>query len=158
MEFEPFENCVIAFSFTPAVIAKRVEHGVPPVESRIKAMAKLAELGWNLGLRLDPLIYHDGFEKSYEKLVADIFQSVPSKAIHSVSLGPMRFPKAMFARISQLYSDDRLLAGPLSPSNGMVSYKRALEEEMTEICSSLMEKYVPKEKFFHCTPWTSDVV
>ena len=158
VEFEPFENCVIAFSFTPAVIAKRVEHGVPPVESRIKAMAKLAELGWNLGLRLDPLIYHDGFENSYEKLVTDIFRSVPSTAIHSISLGPMRFPKAMFARISQLYPDDRLLAGPLSPSNGMVSYKRALEEEMTEICSSLMEKYVPKEKFFHCTPWTSDVV
>ena len=61
VEFEPFENCVIAFSFTPAVIAKRVEHGVPPVESRIKAMAKLAESGWNLGLRLDPLIYHDAW-------------------------------------------------------------------------------------------------
>ncbi|HIC74848.1 MAG TPA: DNA photolyase [Candidatus Marinimicrobia bacterium] len=153
LKTEPFENCVTAFSFTPAEISEKTEHGVPPVASRIEAMAKLAEAGWKVGLRLDPLIYHKGFENSYSKLVRDIFNAVPPEAVHSTSLGPMRFPKAMYDRIVRLYPDDRLLAGPLSPSNGMVTYRRHVEEEMTEVCRALLGEYVPEEKFFHCTPW-----
>jgi len=150
---EPFDNCITAFSFTPEEISEKTEDGVPPVKSRIKAMNRLAERGWPLGLRLDPLICHDGFKSTYRRLVNDIFTAVPAKAFHSVSLGPMRFPTAMFDTIAKLYPENRLLAGPLHRSNGMVTYQKEVEEEMTQFCRSLLSEHLPTEKFFYCTPW-----
>ncbi len=154
LKTEPLDNCVTAFSFTPAEISEKVEHGVPPVKRRIEAMKQLAERGWPLGLRLDPLIYHGRFESNYRRLVNDLFAAVPAEAFHSVSLGAMRFPKAMFDPMVKLYPDELLLAGPLHPSNGMVTYRREVEEEMTQFCRSLLGDYLPAEKFFHCAPWS----
>ncbi len=154
IDSKPFDNCVTAFSFTPAEISEKIEDGVPPVSNRIKAMKQLAEQGWKLGLRLDPLIYHDGFESTYRRLVKNIFAAVEAKAFHSVSLGPMRFPRAMYDKIAKLYPENRLLAGPLHRSNGMVSYQKKVEKEMTQFCRSLLMEHLPTEKFFHCTPWS----
>ncbi len=58
---EAFPNCIAAFSFTPGEFSKSLERGVPPVEQRIAAAAKLAGRGWRIGLRFDPLLYGHGF-------------------------------------------------------------------------------------------------
>ena len=64
-----------------------------PVERRIEAMSKLAERGWPIGLRIDPLIAGPEFEKSYRELVDSVFQNVPAERIHSATVGPMRLHK-----------------------------------------------------------------
>ena len=153
---EPFENCVIAFSFTPAEISEKTEHGVPPVSRRILMMEKLVKTGWKVGLRLDPIIFHEGYKDNYRRLVNSIFKSIPAESFHSVSLGAMRFPKKMFERIERLYPDSALLAGPLQPTNGLATYHREIEEEMMQFCRSLLAEHLAMEKFFQCTPWAGE--
>ena len=149
---EPIPNCVVAFSFTPDNISKNLEHGVPPVKSRINAMKKLAKLGWLLGLRFDPLIYHKGWEENYVKLFQFVFEQIPESSIHSVSLGPLRFPTNMFDTITRLYPEEKLFAGPLEKRNGMMSYKKEIEDEMHLFCSNKLKSYIPESLFFACTP------
>ena len=62
LENEPLENVVTAFSFTPEEISSQLEHGVPSVSSRIQAMKKLTDRGWQVGLRIDPLIDCEDFQ------------------------------------------------------------------------------------------------
>ena len=150
LNHEVIPNCVVAYSFTPENISQKLEHGVPPVTRRIQTMEKLAEKGWQVGIRLDPLIYHEGYQKNYSELIQNIFHTIPVENIHSVSTGPMRFPEKMFYTIEQLYPDEHLFAGPLENRNGLTSYSEKIEKEMMNYCDTILEKYIPKEKRYSC--------
>ncbi|HBL27051.1 MAG TPA: DNA photolyase, partial [Acidobacteria bacterium] len=61
LEMEALPNVIVAFSFTPEEVQRSLEHLTPPVDRRLRAMAKLQERGWKLGLRFDPVIYCEGY-------------------------------------------------------------------------------------------------
>ena len=147
---EPLPNCVVAFSFTPHEISESVEHQVPPVARRIQAMQRLAERGWRLGLRFDPLIYTEDFRHLYRGLFQQVFAAIDAATLHSVSLGPFRLPRAFFQRLERLYGDDRLIAGPFEDRGGMVSYRRELEEDMVGFVTEQLLERVSRETFFPC--------
>jgi len=150
LNHEVIPNCVVAYSFTPENISQKLEHGVPPVKKRIQTMKSLAEKGWRVGIRLDPLIYHESYKKNYRKLIQEIFYMISVESIHSVSTGPMRFPEKMFHTIKQLYPDERLFAGPLKNRNGLTSYSEEIETEMMNFCNTILENHLPKNKLFSC--------
>lgn len=144
------EQCIIAFSFTPEPISKKIEHGVPSVQARIHAMQHLAKQGWKLGLRLDPLIDSHAFEDHYQQLIDDIFSQVPASHFHSVSIGPMRFPKEMYHRITALYPTEPLFAQPLSDREGLHSYPPEREAEMAAFVSKKLLEYIDPAFLFKC--------
>ena len=74
----------------------------------------LASKGWKIGLRFDPLIHGKDWKDLYTKMIIMVFNSIPVSSIHSVSFGPLRFPKQMFKDIFKLYPDEPLFSGPLS--------------------------------------------
>jgi spore photoproduct lyase len=150
LDAEPFERCVVAFSFTPEEVSRALEHQVPSVERRLRAMARLAERGWRLGLRFDPLIYSRGYQRQYAELYDKVFAAVPVESLHSVSLGPFRLPTGFFRRLERLYPDEPLIAGPLDDRGGMVSYRSDLEAEMVGHCTEELLRRVPREVFFPC--------
>ncbi len=145
---EAFPNCIAAFSFTPEESSKSLEHGVPPVEQRIAAAAKLAARGWRIGLRFDPLLYAPGYESRYSELFESVFRALPPEAIHSVGFGAFRLPRDYFSRMARLYPEERLFASPLEERSGMVSYPPAVEEEMSEFCRERLRERVPAERLF----------
>ena len=154
LNLEPFDSCIIAFSFTPNEIAKKNEHGTPSVSSRIDAMKKLSDKGWKVGLRLDPLIYHINFKKNYKKLINDIFSKVNINSFHSVSIGAMRFPNQMYNQILDLYPDEELLVNSLTKRNKMISYPTNIEQEMINDCKKYLSKYIEKDKIFAFNPYS----
>ncbi len=147
---EPFPTCVVAFSFTPQEVSESLEHGVPSVERRIAAMRQLAERGWRLGLRFDPLIYSAGYRRRYRRLFDQVFAGVDVGSLHSVSLGPFRLPRPFFRRLETMYGDEPLVAGPFEERGGMVSYGREVEEEMVEFCTAELMARAPRSVFFPC--------
>ena len=152
LKLDPHPRCVVAFSLTPDPIARALEHKAPPVQQRIRAMSQLAEAGWPLGLRFDPLIMHEEYRETYAALFKAVFSALPTEAIHSVSLGPLRFPKAMARRIMKLYPEEKLFAGPLVREGSMVSYPASMEREMVDYCTDALRDYVPESVFFRCSP------
>jgi spore photoproduct lyase len=145
---EPSPNVVVAFSFTPEPIRRALESGVPSVGRRLDAMARLAERGWRLGLRFDPLIYTENFRELYRGLLDETFARVPVESLHSISLGPFRLPRGVFKEMARLMPEDRLLAGPLEDRDGLVSYRRDLEEEIVGECSRMILERAPASILF----------
>lgn len=150
LEEHPFANCVVAFSFTPEEISSEIEHKVPSVLKRLTAMKKVAEQGWMIGLRFDPLIYHPEFKKIYTKLIDDIFKHLDSSSLHSVSLGPLRFPDKMYQKIVRLYPHDALFSQPLHFENKIFSYPNELEQSMKQIVNQQLIKYIDHTLLFEC--------
>lgn len=150
LEQTPFPQCIVAFSFTPAEIAEEIEHKVPSVNKRIQAMREVAERGWLIGLRFDPLIYHPEFKKLYENLFNTIFSSISSQSLHSISMGPLRFPEKMFQKILKLYPHDPLLSHPLYKQGNVFSYKQEIEQDMKKDLQGLIKNYASESKVFEC--------
>ena len=150
-ERQALENVVVAFSLTPAEVAAAVEHKAPPLERRIAAMRDLAERGWKIGLRLDPLIDYADFDGGYRRLVEAIFAEVPESSVHSATFGPLRFPKEMLSRITKLYPEEKLFAVPFElRSDGLASYPEARETALRAQVSDLLTERLGSERAFDC--------
>lgn len=150
---EPIPNCIIAYSFTPAEIASAIEYKTPPVSKRLQALQRLQAHGWQIGLRIDPLIYQEGVKEQYEKLFEQVFQCVDTGLLHSVSLGSFRLPKSYYQALSRLYPEEVLFASPLAETgDGMVTYREAIRDDLLSFCKSALLSYIPEDKFFPCEP------
>ena len=148
LDLEALPNVVVAFSFTPEEIQASVENLTPSAGRRIRAMERLQERGWRLGLRFDPLIYHEDFRAQYRRLYGQVFGAVRPQGLHSVSLGPFHLSPDHFRTVVRLYPDDPFFAGPFEEDGSSVGYRRDLEEEMVGFCREELLRHVPGEIFF----------
>lgn len=142
-------NVVVAFSFTPERAGRALENGVPPQNVRLGAMRTLAERGYRLGLRFDPLLYTKDYREQYRELFESVFSAIPPQNLHSVSFGPFRAPRDYFHRMQKLYPDERLFA-TVTDSERMVSYPEAVETEMRETCEHELRRFVDDAILFPC--------
>lgn len=150
LRLQPAANVVVAFSLTPAGAAAAVEHGAPPVAARIDALAELAAAGWPVAVRLDPLLWYDGWRRGYVELIDRLAAALRRDALHSISIGPLRFPRAMFHRIESMYPDDPLLAGPLQRRGPLASYGREREAELAGVVGERLAAAFPGVGVFTC--------
>jgi spore photoproduct lyase len=148
LDLEALPNVVVAFSFTPDEVQRSYEYLTPSVDRRLRAMEKLQERGWKLGLRFDPLVYNEDYREQYRRLYAQVFEHLRADHLHSVSLGPFRLTPGHFATLEHLYPDETLLAGPLTDvENGHIGYRKSLEEEMSAFCTAELLRHIPREVF-----------
>ena len=150
LKYKSFNNCVIAFSFTPENISKLVEHKVPSVKKRIDAMKKLVEKGWKIGLRFDPIVPACNFGKIYEELFKKIANSIPEKNIHSISFGMMRFPKKMFKKIIKENNDTKINNLSFENRNGIYTYSKVNEKKFENIIIGKLNKHLKNVPVFNC--------
>ena len=146
----PLPNVVTAFSFTPDEISEQLEHRVPSVSSRIRAMEKIAGLGWPVGLRIDPLIDCVNFEERYRALFDKLFANLPPDSVHSVSLGAFRVPVSYFKKMEKLYPEEPLFAGKFEKRGNFTGYRQEIEQDRSAFCQDELLKRIPKEKLFQC--------
>jgi spore photoproduct lyase len=147
---EAFPRCIVAFSLNPDEIATKVEAKAPSLERRLDALLKLQTHGWQIGLRFDPMIYQLGYQQQYQHLFEQVFSVIKLESLHSLSLGAFRLPEKYFKKVHKLFPDEKLFVSPLENNQGMISYKEALEQEMTHFCTEQLLRYIPKELFFPC--------
>ena len=156
-ETAPLSNVVIAYSLTPDQTAATLEHKAPSVEKRLAALAELAERGWNVGLRFDPVLYELRYQDLYQRLFEDVFDRVPQNSIHSVTLGPFRMPKPYFRNVTRLYPDEALFAGPFESRDKMISYSKDCEQHMMSFCYDQLLRHTAADKIFTCSPSSRDL-
>lgn len=149
---QAFSNCIVAFSLTPDRISQQVEHKVPLLEKRLQAMQQIADHGWQLGLRFDPLIYANNFEDLYAELIEQIFMKITAAQVHSVSIGPLRFPAKMYQRLIRLYPNDNILAHPLYKRENYFSYRQEVDMVMKDFVRQYLQHYLPSTLIFECNP------
>lgn len=149
-KIDPLERAVVAFSFTPQEISTQLEKGVPSVKTRIAAMQKVAEQGWKVGLRIDPILDCKDFENRYFNLFREIFENIPEKAIHSISMGAFRMPKGFYKKIEKQYPEEALFAGGFHTENGYTGYLTETETRLKKKCKNLLTNWTSSKKIYTC--------
>lgn len=87
LEIRPHNQVIISFSLNADEVAKRWENRAPSVSRRIEAAQKLSQAGYEVRIRIDPMVPVTNWEKHYSNLVIDIFaRFVPAR----ITLGSLR--------------------------------------------------------------------
>ena len=147
LDRDPFDRCIVAWSMTPPDVSRSLEHKTPPVRKRLEAMRTLQDRGWRTGLRIDPLIYSEGFREQYGGLFDLIFEEIRVDRLHSVTLGPFRLPEHMHKDMRSLYPEEELFASNLDEQDGVVSYEKEIETDMMTFCRDRILEHVPEDRF-----------
>ena len=111
-----------------------MEHKTPPLSRRLEAIYRLQKRGWPIGLRFDPMIYLDGYEDIYARFFQEVFQSLDSDGIHSVSLGSFRLPKTLYQNMLRQYPKEKLFAQPLTEKGGLLTIEKEREHSLMAFC------------------------
>jgi spore photoproduct lyase len=83
----PHHQAIISFSFNADEVAKRWEKRAPAMARRIEAAQKLSETGYEVRIRIDPLVPIPDWNEHYANLIDQIFASfIPSL----ITLGSLR--------------------------------------------------------------------
>ena len=152
LALDPTPNIITAFSLTPDSVARKIEHGAAPIAKRINSIRSLTQQGWNVGLRLDPLISSENFEAEYRELIEQIFAAVADvELVHSVTVGPLRFPTAMYDKITKLYPEEPMLADFSLVENRetkRISYDAETESRQEDYVVQELLKFLPENRIF----------
>jgi len=87
LEINPHNQAIISFSLNADEIAKRWERGAPSVDRRIEAGRKLSQVGYEIRIRIDPMVPVPDWKTHYTNLIDQIFAKfTPSR----ITLGSLR--------------------------------------------------------------------
>lgn len=150
LKVEPSDNIVVAFSLSPEEIAHRHDHKTPSISKRLNAIARLAERGWQIGFRFDPLIYYANFAEGYQDLCQQLAQIVPKAQRHSAAFGSLRFPQQQYKRIVELYPEEPLLAtiATTASSGNFVAYPGGISEHIIDTLRHTLHGFISEDKTF----------
>ena len=146
---ETLNNVVVAFSLNPDAVISSVEAGTPELGKRLHAIKSLQDAGWKVGIRFDPVIWHNQFETHYRQFFQTVFETIHSEELDSITLGAVRLPKDFHKKISNLYPEHWLFkAGLELNQKGLVTYNEKASNSLLSFCQTEIEKYVAIDKLY----------
>jgi len=87
LEKRASSQAIMSFSLNAEGIAKRWEKKAPPVKARIEAAQKLYQHGYEIRIRIDPMVPVENWDELYARLVDLVFDSfIPER----ITLGSLR--------------------------------------------------------------------
>ena len=99
-------KAIMSFSVNTDIVYSQLEHRTASPEARLIAARKLQEAGYEVRLRIDPVILYSTWKKDYVELVEKIFTYVrPSR----ITIGEYRPSKGLATHISSRFPDSPLL-------------------------------------------------
>ena len=97
---------IISFSVNTDAVFQQLEHRTASPDSRLIAAAKVQKAGYEVRLRIDPVIYYSTWEKDYIALVEKIFEYVQPTRI---TIGEYRPSNGLANHISARFPESPLL-------------------------------------------------
>jgi spore photoproduct lyase len=100
------EQSIVSFSVNTDKVFEQLEHRTPSPDSRLAAAGKAQEAGYEVRLRIDPVILYSTWEKDYVSLVDKIFEFVEPTRL---TIGEYRPSNGLANHISARFPDSPLL-------------------------------------------------
>jgi len=87
LEINPHKQVIVSFSLNEDEVARRWERGAPSVDRRIEAGRKVGQAGYEVRIRIDPMVPVLDWKTHYANLIDQIFTNfVPAR----ITLGSLR--------------------------------------------------------------------
>lgn len=148
------EKIIVRMSMNPEEIINRVEFGTSRLNERIKAINKLKEAGYKVGILIAPIILVDNWEELYEELIKKLSKEL-SKKIKNDAVFELIFMtysyvhkminKEAFPNAINLFNPE-IMTGR---GRGKYMYKKETREKGEEFLRKTMKKYLPNVEILY---------
>ncbi len=145
------ERVIIRMSVNPKEIISKVEMGTSQLEERVKAINKLKEAGYKVGILIAPVIFVENWEKLYEELIIYLKENLSDEVKKEVffevilmtySYVHRKINEEAFPSAINLYDTD-LMTGR---GKGKYTYKQEQRKVGEEYIRKLLNKYFPENE------------
>ncbi len=106
LDLDHKNKSIMSFSVNTNMVYQQLEHRTASPEERLKAAGKLQQSGYEIRLRIDPVILYSTWKKNYVDLVETIFSYVKPERI---TIGEYRPSKGLASHISSRFPESSLL-------------------------------------------------
>ncbi|MCE5193936.1 MAG: hypothetical protein LLF28_00520 [Nitrospiraceae bacterium] len=106
LDLDHKNKSIMSFSVNTNMVYQQLEHRTASPEERLKAAGKLQQAGYEIRLRIDPVILYSTWKKDYINLVEKIFSYVKPERI---TIGEYRPSKGLASHISSRFPESPLL-------------------------------------------------
>ena len=106
LNLEHKNKAIMSFSINTDMVYKQLEHRTASPEARLIAARKLQDAGYEVRLRIDPVILYSTWKKDYTELIEKIFNYVKPERI---TIGEYRPSKGLASHISSRFPESSLL-------------------------------------------------
>jgi len=131
---------IISFSVNTDTVFQQLEHRTASPDFRLIAAAKVQKAGYEIRLRIDPVIYYSTWEKDYVTLVDKIFKYVQPARI---TIGEYRPSNGLAHHISARFPESALLKvnKSLVREGGKLRYPKNLRIKMFRTIIEAIKKH-----------------
>lgn len=151
LKFTPNGNIVVSWSLNPQNAINLYEQRTAPLKRRLESAKECAKNGYRIGLHLDPLIFYNGWEKDYHKLLVNIFEYISPKDIAWISAAGFRYTPNLENVIRKRFPNTKIFLGEmiLCP-DGKYRYIRPIRVNMYRKIISWLQAYDKNMPIYFC--------
>lgn len=145
---------IVRMSMNPQEIINRVEFGTSRLDNRIKAINKLKEAGYKVGILIAPIILVDNWKELYEELIKKLSEELSDKvkkeAIFELIFMTYSYVHKMinqeaFPNAINLFNQEIMTIR----GRGKYTYKKETREDAEIFLREKMKKYFPNSKILY---------
>jgi spore photoproduct lyase len=125
-------NVIVSWSINPQNVIASEEHCTASCEERLLAARKCADRSFKIAFHIDPVIYHEGWERNYSALVQRITELFKPEEIPYMSVGALRFqPEQRHMMRERFGLKSMVTSAEMFPgSDGKLRYDKTTRSEM----------------------------
>ncbi len=151
LDLEHRGKTVISWSINPEVIVNREEFKTARLHERLLAAQKAVRAGYPVAFHLDPMIWHQGWEKNYSELIEQLFDAIPPEKIVWLSLGTLRCLPKLRAVVDERFPKSEIFLGEfVQAEDGKQRYLKSIRQKMYSLAQKQIYKLAPKMNVYLC--------
>ena len=127
------------------------EKGTPNLQQRLEAARLCANKGYKVGIHLDPIIIFPNWEKAYQDLIKNIFQTLSPSQVEWISLGSFRYRRPLKQIINERHKNTRLFTGEhIISKDKKFRYLRPLRNQAYKSLREQLKEYSADLNVYMC--------
>ena len=143
-KLDPLESFQVAWTMSPPDVADELERGAPSFDRRVRAMKRLAFAGHKVGLRFDPVLRVDGWERLYGDMVERISWEVKPASISGVVVGLLRFSPALPECVRRRRGRSKIFLDEfVRCADGKMRYLKFFRVQMCRVMIEAIREFLP---------------
>ena len=151
LDLEHKGRVIVRMSVNPQKIIQRVEFGTSNLEGRVRAINKLKQAGYKIGILIAPIILIDDWQEEYERLIIylkeNLSEEVKKDAFFELIFMTYSYVHKMinneaFPNAIQIFDADKMRGR----GRGKYMYKESIREEGEKFFREKMHEHFPNSK------------
>ena len=148
---EPRGHTVISWSINPPTLIRTVEPLTATLNQRLRAARECQEMGYWIGLHFDPIIWFDGWEREYMKVIERLSHTLDPSRILWISMAGLRYTRAQKDLIRTRFPNTPLFTGEFfRDEDGKFRYLQPLRVAIYRTLLLWLRDWSPDLFIYYC--------